>query len=148
MVDTTCIDAVAPFLAQVNVLANDNTNGSRIIKMGYGFKQSLNMYEGGYFILVQVGYKLNGKGKEQVINLVWTIDMDVDENRIIVSNPTPYDEKTEKWIQNIPIVQEIIESIIGTFTAQHSDNLFNAAMGMKLVGTNGKLFIKGDYISM
>lgn len=148
MVDTTCIDAVAPFLAQVNVLANDNTNGSRIIKMGYGFKQSLNMYEGGYFILVQVGYKLNGKGKEQVINLVWTIDMDVDENRIIVSNPTPYDEKTEKWIQNIPIVQEIIESIIGTFTAEHSDNLFNAAMGMKLVGTNGKLFIKGDYISM
>ena len=111
--------------------------------MGYGYKQSLNMYEGGYFIVIQIGYKQNGKGKEQVVKLLWTIDMTINENGLEVSNLVPYNTTTEKWIENIPAVQGIVESLVGTFSAEPGDNLFNAAAGMKLVNTDKTLLIKG-----
>ena len=142
-VDTTGVDSVAAFLEQVNTLVKDSKKSSKIKVMGYGYKQSLNMYEGGYFILVQVGYKQNGKGKEQVVKLLWTIDMTINENGLEVSNLVPYNTTTEKWIENIPAVQGIVESLVGTFSAEPGDNLFNAAAGMKLVNTDKTLLIKG-----
>lgn len=142
-VDTTGVDAVAAFLEQVNTFAKDDKKSSNIKVMGYGYKQSLNMYEGGYFILVQVGYKQNGKGKEQVVKLLWTIDMTINEHGLEVSNLVPYNTTTEKWIENIPAVQGIVESLVGTFSAEPGDNLFNAAAGIKLVNTDKTLLIKG-----
>jgi hypothetical protein len=150
-VDTTGIAAVGPFLAQLNTIAKDKNNGSRIKQMGYGYKQSLNMYEGGYFIAVQIGYKQNGKGKEQTVNMVWTINLDVTENGITISNLTPYDEKpddgkegnAERWSKAAPEVLNIVDVLVGSFTAELGSNLFDATTGMKLVGTNQELLIKG-----
>ena len=148
-VDTTGIDSVAPFLAQVNAIANDKA--SKIKQMGFGYKQSLNMYEGGYFVQVQIGYKQNGKGKEQVINLVWTVDLDMNENGITVSNLAMWDEKpddgkqgtTERWVAAAPAVQGVVDALLGSFAAEPGANLFNAVSGMKLVGANQELLIKG-----
>jgi hypothetical protein len=150
-VDTTGIAAVGPFLAQLNTIAKDKSNGSKIKQMGYGYSQSLNFYEGGYFIAIQVGYKQNGKGKEQVVNMAWTIDLDVTENGITISNLTPYDEKpddgkegnAERWSKAAPEVLNIVDVLVGSFTAELGSNLFNATTGMKLVGTNQELLIKG-----
>lgn len=149
VVDTVGIDSVAPFLAQINAIAKDKA--SKIKQMGFGYKQSLNMYEGGYFVQVQVGYKQNGKGKEQVINLVWTIDLEMNENGMTVSNLAMWDEKpedgkegtTERWVKAAPAVQGVVDALLGSFTAEPGANLFNAVSGMKLVGANQELLIKG-----
>ena len=149
VIDTVGIDSVAPFLAQINAIANDKA--SKIKQMGFGYKQSLNMYEGGYFVQVQVGYKQNGKGKEQVINLVWTVDLEMNENGVTVSNLAMWDEKpedgnpdvTERWVKAAPAVQGVVDALLGSFTAEPGANLFNAVSGMKLVGANQELLIKG-----
>ena len=149
VIDTVGIDSVAPFLAQINAIANDKA--SKIKQMGFGYKQSLNRYEGGYFVQVQVGYKQNGKGKEQVINLVWTVDLEMNENGMTVSNLAMWDEKpedgnpdvTERWINAAPAVQGVVDALLGSFTAEPGANLFNAVSGMKLVGANQELLIKG-----
>ena len=149
VIDTVGIDSVAPFLAQINAIANDKA--SKIKQMGFGYKQSLNMYEGGYFVQVQVGYKQNGKGKEQVINLVWTIDLEMNEDGMTVSNLAMWDEKpedgnpdvTERWVKAAPAVQGVVDALLGSFTAEPGANLFNAVSGMKLVGANQELLIKG-----
>jgi hypothetical protein len=149
VIDTVGIDSVAPFLAQINAIANDKA--SKIKQMGFGYKQSLNMYEGGYFVQVQVGYKQNGKGKEQVINLVWTVDLEMNENGITASNLTMWDEKpedgtpdvTERWVKAAPAVQGVVDALLGSFTAEPGANLFNAVSGVKLVGANQELLIKG-----
>ena len=149
VIDTVGIDSVAPFLAQINAIAKDKA--SKIKQMGFGYKQSLNMYEGGYFVQVQVGYKQNGKGKEQVINLVWTIDLEMNEDGMTVSNLAMWDEKpedgkegtTERWVKAAPAVQGVVDALLGSFTAEPGANLFNAVSGMKLVGANQELLIKG-----
>lgn len=149
VIDTVGIDSVAPFLAQINAIAKDKA--SKIKQMGFGYKQSLNMYEGGYFVQVQVGYKQNGKGKEQVINLVWTVDLEMNENGVTVSNLAMWDEKpedgnpdvTERWVKAAPAVQGVVDALLGSFTAEPGANLFNAVSGMKLVGANQELLIKG-----
>lgn len=149
VIDTVGIDSVAPFLAQINAIANDKA--SKIKQMGFGYKQSLNMYEGGYFVQVQVGYKQNGKGKEQVVNLVWTVDLEMNENGITASNLAMWDEKpddgkqgtTERWVTAAPAVQGVVDALLGSFTAEPGANLFNAVSGMKLVGANQELLIKG-----
>ena len=149
VIDTVGIDSVAPFLAQINAIAKDKA--SKIKQMGFGYKQSLNMYEGGYFVQVQVGYKQNGKGKEQVINLVWTVDLEMNENGMTVSNLAMWDEKpedgkegtTERWVKAAPAVQGVVDALLGRFTAEPGANLFNAVSGMKLVGANQELLIKG-----
>ena len=149
VIDTVGIDSVAPFLAQINAIANDKA--SKIKQMGFGYKQLLNMNKGGYFVQVQVGYKQNGKGKEQVINLVWTVDLEMNENGITVSNLAMWDEKpedgkegtTERWVKAAPAVQGVVDALLGSFTAEPGANLFNAVSGMKLVGANQELLIKG-----
>lgn len=149
-VDTTGIAEVVPFLNKINTIAKDKTNSSRIKQMGYGYKQSLNMYEGGYFVQIQIGYKQNGKGKEQTVNLLWTADIATDENGISISNLFAYDEKpddgkignTERWIEAAPEVLPLIEALTGTFTSAPGANLFNATAGMKLVSANQELQIK------
>lgn len=134
-VEPTAVDSVASFLEKVNTLVKDTKKSTNIKALGYGYKQSLNMYEGGHFILLQFGYKQNGKGKEQVIKLIWTVDITVDENEgITISNPQPYDDTTNRWITNMPIVVDIMQSMVGTFQATPGANRFNAAAGMNLEG--------------
>ena len=150
-VDTTGIAAVAPFIERINTIASDKTKSSRIKQMGYGYKQSFNMYEGGYFVHIQIGYKNKGKGKEQVVNLIWTADIEMNEEGINVSNLVAYDEKpddgkegnTERWMNAAPEVVDIIEVLSGSFTAEPGANPFNATSGMKLVGSTQELLIKG-----
>lgn len=144
-VDTTGIDSIASFLDKVNTIVKDTKKQTNIKMLGYGYKQSFNMYEGGHFILMQFGYKQGGKGKEQVIKLVWTVDITADENGITVTNMQPYDATpddgkpgiTETWLTNIPMIQSIVDELLGNFVATPSPaNLFNAATGMKLEGDN------------
>jgi hypothetical protein len=112
--------------------------------MGYGYKQSLNMYEGGYFILVKVGYKQEGKGKEKEAKLLWTVDITMDENGIEISNLVPYDANTENWIKNAPAIQGITDAFLGTFKMEPGKNLFNGASGMKMVSSTQELHITGN----
>ena len=134
-INTTVIDSVASFLEQVNTLVKDTKNNANVKLLGYGYNQSLNMYEGSHFILLQFGYKNGGKGKEQVIKLTWKCDITVDENNVTIANVEPNDNTTNTWLTNLPIIQSIIDSIVGTFTATPSEtNLFNAATGMNLNG--------------
>ena len=152
-VDTTGVDAIVPFLEAVNTLANDAKKRSKIDVLGYGYKQSLNMYEGGYFVSLKFSYiTTNKKGKEttQSVNLIWTVDMDITEEGIVVSNLQPYDATpddgkpgtTETWSTTIPVVKPLAEMLVGTFKALPSTNLFNATMGMYLDGDT-KLAVKG-----
>ena len=143
-IDTTGIESVAPFLDQINTFAKDPKKSTNIKVMGYGYKQSLNMYEGGYFILVKVGYKQEGKGKEKEAKLLWTVDIDVTENGIKVYNAVPNDATTETWIKNAPAIQGIIDAFLGTFTTESGNNLFNGAAGMKLVGPTQELLVSGS----
>ena len=134
-INTTAIDSVASFLEQVNTLVKDTKNNANVKLLGYGYNQSLNMYEGSHFILLQFGYKKGGKGNEQVIKLTWKCDITVDENNVTIANVEPNDNTTNTWLTNLPIIQSIVDSVVGTFTATPSEtNLFNAATGMNLNG--------------
>ena len=131
--------AVDSLLAAVNA-AMKNTSAKMKV-MGYGYKQSLNMYEGGYFILVNFTYKQGKKNQEK--KLVWTIDLQQDENGIIVANAVPYDSNTETFLGQIPSAQGVADLLVGSFSAAPLEGyLFNAAAGMKLVGDK-ELIVKG-----
>ena len=138
-VDPTNIESANQLIEAINKLMS-NTN-TKIKVMGYGYKQSLNMYEGGHFILLNCSYKQNKNNKE--IKLIWTVDITVDENGISISNPVPYDSNTETWIKNIPVIEQLANDLTGKFMANpNPNNLFNAAAGMYLVGEN-TLSVKG-----
>ncbi len=140
VVDTTGQEAVEELLAAVNT-AMKNTSAKMKV-MGYGYKQSLNMYEGGYFILINFTYKQGKKNQEK--KLVWTINLQQDENGITVANAVPYDEYTANFLTQIPSAQAVADLMIGSFSAAPLEgNLFNAAAGMKLVGGDRELLIKG-----
>ena len=138
-VDPTNIESANQLIEAINKLMS-NTN-TKIKVMGYGYKQSLNMYEGGHFILLNCSYKQNKNNKE--IKLIWTVDITVDENGISISNAVPYDSNTETWIKNIPMLEQLANDLTGKFMANpNPNNLFNAAAGMYLVGEN-TLSVKG-----
>lgn len=139
-VEPTGLEAVEELLAAVNT-AMKNTSAKMKV-MGYGYKQSLNMYEGGYFILINFTYR-SGK-KNQEMKLVWTINLQQDENGITVANAVPHDEGTANFLTQIQSAQDVADLMIGSFsTAPLEGNLFNAAAGMKLVGDDRELLIKG-----
>ena len=138
-VDPAGQPAVETLLADVNT-AMKNTSAKMKV-MGYGYKQSLNMYEGGYFMLVNFSYKQGSKNQEK--KLVWTIDLTQNENGITVANAVPYDQNTEKFLTQIPSAQAVADLMLGKFSAAPLEgNLFNAAAGMLLTGEK-QLTIKG-----
>ena len=138
-VDPAGQPAVDALLAAVNT-AMKNTSAKMKV-MGYGYKQSLNMYEGGYFMLVNFSYKQGSKNQEK--KLVWTIDLTQNENGITVANAVPYDQNTEKFLTQIPSAQAVADLMLGEFSATPLEgNLFNAAAGMLLTGEK-QLTIKG-----
>ena len=152
-VDPSCVDSVAPFLEKVNALAKDAKNRAKVEFLGYGYAQSLNMYEGGNFISLKFSYVAKDKkGKEttQTINLLWTVDIVVDDNGIVVSNLQPYDEKpddgkpgnAENWANSVPVVNVIAETLLGSYRATPAVNKFNAVSGMYLTGDK-KLLVSG-----
>ena len=138
-IDPTNLESANQLIEAVNALMK-NTN-TKIKVMGYGYKQSLNMYEGGYFINVTCSYKQGKSTKETKLN--WTVDMAADENSINISNPVPYDDNTKNWIKNIPVIEQLANDLLGEFVATpNPDNLFNGAAGMNLVGAK-TLSVKG-----
>ena len=138
-VDPAGQEAVDALLTDVNT-AMKNTSAKMKV-MGYGYKQSLNMYEGGYFMLVNFTYKQGKKNQEK--KLVWTIDLKQDESGITVANAVPYDKNTETFLGQIPSAQGVADLMIGSFSATPLEgNLFNAAAGMVLAGEK-QLTIKG-----
>ena len=138
-IDPTGQETVDALLADVNT-AMKNTSAKMKV-MGYGYKQSLNMYEGGNFLFVNFTYKQGTKNQEK--KLVWTVDLTADENGITVSNAVPYDENTSKFLTQIPSAQAVADIMLGSFTCKPSETtLFNAAAGMYLEGDK-KMFISG-----
>ncbi len=138
-VDPAGQEAVEELLSAVNTAMNNTSAKMKV--MGYGYKQSLNMYEGGYFMLVNFTYKQGKKNQEK--KLVWTIDLTQDENGITVANAVPYDQNTETFLGQIPAAQGVADLMIGSYYATPLEgNLFNAAAGMVLAGEK-QLTIKG-----
>lgn len=138
-IDPAGQEAVDALLADVNKEMKNTSAKMKV--MGYGYKQSLNMYEGGYFMLVNFTYKQGKKNQEK--KLVWTIDLKQDENGITVANAVPYDKNTETFLELIPSAQGVADLMIGSFSATSLEgNLFNAAAGMVLSGEK-QLTIKG-----
>lgn len=133
-VDYTVIDSVETFLEQVNAFAKDTKNNANIKLLGYGYNQSLNKYEGSHFILLQFAYKKQGKGKEQTVKLAWKCDLTVDANNVTITNVEPNDNTTVTWLTNIPVIQSIINNMVGTFKLTPGANIFNATTGMYLTG--------------
>ncbi|MBE6320343.1 MAG: DUF4302 domain-containing protein [Bacteroidales bacterium] len=144
-VDPAGQPAVDALLAAVNT-AMKNTSAKMKV-MGYGYKQSLNMYEGGYFMLINFSYKQGSKIQEK--KLVWEINLEQNENGITIKGTgengelVPYDEGTEKFLIQIPSAQAVAELMLGEFSAAPLEgNLFNAVAGMLLTGEK-QLTIKG-----
>ena len=138
-VDYAGQEAVEELLSAVNT-AMSNTSAKMKV-MGYGYKQSLNMYEGGYFLLINFTYKQGKKNQEK--KLVWTVDLTQDESGITVANAVPYDTNTETFLQQIPAAQAVADLMLGSYSATPLEGyLFNAAAGMKLVGEK-ELIVRG-----
>ena len=138
-VDSEGQETVDALIAAVNTAMNNTSAKMKV--MGYGYKQSLNMYEGGYFLLVNFTYKQGKKNQEK--KLVWTIDLTQDENGITVANAVPYDQNTETFLGQIPAAQAVADAMLGSYSATPLEGyLFNAAAGMKLVGEK-ELVVRG-----
>lgn len=138
-VDPAGQEAVEELLSAVNT-AMSNTSAKMKV-MGYGYKQSLNMYEGGYFLLINFTYKQGKKNQEK--KLVWTVDLAQNESGITVANAVPYDNNTETFLEQIPAAQAVADLMLGSYSAASLEsNLFNAAAGMKLVGEK-ELVVRG-----
>ena len=138
-VDPAGQETVDALIAAVNTAMNNTSSKMKV--MGYGYKQSLNMYEGGYFMLVNFTYKKRKTNQEK--KLVWTIDLTQDENGITVANAVPYDKNTETFLGQIPAAQAVADAMLGSFSATPLEgSLFNAVAGMKLVGDK-ELVVRG-----
>ena len=138
-VDPAGQEAVEELLSAVNTAMNNTSAKMKV--MGYGYKQSLNMYEGGYFMLVNFTYKQGKKNQEK--KLVWTVDLTQNESGITVANAVPYDKNTETFLGQIPAAQGVADLMIGSYCATPLEGyLFNAAAGMKLVGEK-ELVVRG-----
>ncbi len=138
-VDYAGQEAVEELLSAVNTAMNNTSAKMKV--MGYGYKQSLNMYEGGYFLLINFTYKQGKKNQEK--KLVWTVDLTQDESGITVANAVPYDENTKTFLQQIPAAQAVADLMLGSYSATPLEGyLFNAAAGMKLVGEK-ELVVRG-----
>lgn len=144
-VDPAGQPAVDSLLAAVNT-AMKNTSAKMKV-MGYGYKQSLNMYEGGYFMLINFSYKQGSKTQEK--KLLWEINLEQNENGITIKGTgengelVPYDEGTEKFLTQIDVAQAVADLMLGEFSAAPLEgNLFNAAAGMLLTGKK-QFTIKG-----
>lgn len=138
-VDSEGQETVDALIAAVNTAMNNTSAKMKV--MGYGYKQSLNMYEGGYFMLVNFTYKQGKKNQEK--KLVWTIDLTQDENGLTVANAVPYDKNTETFLGQIPAAQAVADAMLGSFSATPLEgSLFNAVAGMKLVGDK-ELVVRG-----
>ena len=138
-VDYAGQEAVEELLSAVNTAMNNTSAKMKV--MGYGYKQSLNMYEGGYFLLINFTYKQGKKNQEK--KLVWTVDLTQDESGITVANAVPYDTNTETFLQQIPAAQAVADLMLGSYSATPLEGyLFNAAAGMKLVGEK-ELIVRG-----
>lgn len=139
-VDPTGHEAVEELLSAVNTKMNNTSAKMKV--MGYGYKQSLNMYEGGYFLLVNFTYKQGKKNQEK--KLVWTVDLAQNESGITVANAVPYDDNTKTFLEKqIPAAQAVADLMLGSYSAASLEgNLFNAAAGMKLVGEK-ELVVRG-----
>ena len=138
-VDSEGQETVDALIAAVNTAMNNTSAKMKV--MGYGYKQSLNMYDGGYFLLVNFTYKQGTKNQEK--KLVWTVDLTYYEDGISVTNAVPYDKNTETFLGQIPVAQAVADAMLGDFKAMPMEgNLFNAAAGMKLVGEK-ELVVKG-----
>ena len=144
-VDPAGQPAVDALLAAVNT-AMKNTSAKMKV-MGYGYKQSLNMYEGGYFMLINFSYKQGSKTQEK--KLVWEINLEQNENGITIKGTgengelVPYDEGTKKFLTQIDAAQAVADLMVGKFSAAPLEgSLFNAAAGMLLTGEK-QLTIKG-----
>ncbi len=144
-VDPAGQPAVDSLLAAVNTVMKNTSAKMKV--MGYGYKQSLNMYEGGYFMLINFSYKQGSKTQEK--KLVWEINLEQNEKGITIKGTgengklVPYDEGTEKFLTQIDAAQAVAELMLGEFSAAPLEgNLFNAAAGMLLTGEK-QLTIKG-----
>ena len=144
-VDPAGQEAVDALLADVNKAMNNTSAKMKV--MGYGYKQSLNMYEGGYFMLINFTYKQGTKNQEK--KLVWEINLEQNENGITIKGTgengelVPYDEGTEKFLTQIPSAQAVADLMIGSYSAIPLEGyLFNAVAGMKLVGEK-ELIVRG-----
>lgn len=144
-VDPAGQPAVETLLADVNT-AMKNTSAKMKV-MGYGYKQSLNMYEGGYFMLINFSYKQGSKTQEK--KLLWEINLEQNENGITIKGTgengelVPYDEGTKKFLTQIDAAQAVADLMLGEFSAAPLEgNPFNAAAGMLLTGEK-QLTIKG-----
>ena len=138
-VDPAGHKAVDDLIAAVNTAMKNTATKMKV--MGYGYKQSLNMYEGGHFLLVNFSYKQGSKVQEK--KLVWTVDLTCDENGMTIKNAIPYDTNTETFLAQIPVAQDVADLMLGSYSAAPMDGyLFNAASGMRLNGTK-QLTIKG-----
>lgn len=133
------LESVSQLLDAINTLMSNTS--AKVKVMGFGYKQSLNMYEGGYFILVNCTYKQGKNNKET--KLVWTVDLVADENGINVSKAEPYDETTKNWIKNLPVLDTLVQDLLGAYTAAADPaNPFNGAAGMYLKGDKN-LYVTG-----
>lgn len=138
-VDYAGQEAVEELLSAVNTAMNNTSAKMKV--MGYGYKQSLNMYEGGYFLLINFTYKQGKKNQEK--KLVWTVDLAQDESGFTVANAVPYDNNTETFLEQIPAAQAVADLMLGSYSATPLEGyLFNAAAGMKLVGEK-ELIVRG-----
>lgn len=138
-VDPTGQEAVEELLSAVNTAMNNTSAKMKV--MGYGYKQSLNMYEGGYFLLINFTYKEGKKNQEK--KLVWTVDLTQNESGITVANAVPYDDNTKTFLGRIPVAQAVADAMLGSYSATPLEGyLFNAAAGMKLVGEK-ELVVRG-----
>ena len=144
-VDPAGQEAVDALLADVNKAMNNTSAKMKV--MGYGYKQSLNMYEGGYFMLINFTYKQGTKNQEK--KLVWEINLEQNENGITIKGTgengelVPYDEGTEKFLTQIPSAQAVADLMVGSYSAIPLEGyLFNAVAGMKLVGEK-ELIVRG-----
>jgi hypothetical protein len=144
-VDPAGQEAVDALLADVNKAMNNTSAKMKV--MGYGYKQSLNKYEGGYFMLINFTYKQGTKNQEK--KLVWEINLEQNENGITIKGTgengelVPYDEGTEKFLTQIPSTQAVADLMVGSYSAIPLEGyLFNAVAGMKLVGEK-ELIVRG-----
>ena len=144
-VDPAGQEAVEELLSAVNTAMNNTSAKMKV--MGYGYKQSLNMYEGGYFMLINFTYKQGKKNQEK--KLVWTINLEQDENGITIKGTgengelVPYDDGTGIFLEQIPSAQAVADAMLGSYSATPLEGyLFNAAAGMKLVGEK-ELVVRG-----
>lgn len=127
---------IEAFTAALRTLSGDNSAQVRNVQFGYS--ESANMYEGAYFVRLEFRYKNGSKTTTEKVD--YEVTLDCTESNVTIAYVQPMSTNAATWINTLPEVGTLVQSLCGVFTAQSVG--FNTASTFAMEGNDSHIVLK------